>query len=207
VRWFEFGTFCPIFRTHGHRANDQNELFSYDPVTPILVDYDKLRHRLLPYIYSEAWKVTRDDSTIMRPLVMDWRTDSKIWNIGDQFMFGPSILVSPVTHQGATSRWLYLPPAAAWYDFWTGKKLSADQRLEVSAPLDRIPLYVKAGSILPLRPEIEYAGEKPDAPIELRVYRSADGSFNLYEDSGDTYDYEMARNKLLIYLFDVNYKL
>jgi alpha-D-xyloside xylohydrolase len=197
VRWFEFGTFCPIFRTHGHRANDENELFSYGPVTPIVVSYDKLRYRLLPYIYSLAWNVTSADGTIMRPLVMDWRTDEKVWNIGDQFMFGPSILVNPVTQEGATSRWLYLPPAGTWYDFWTGSKTQGNQRVEVNAPLDRIPLYVKAGSILPLGPEIEYAGEKRDASIELRVYRGADGAFDLYEDAGDTYAYEKGMHSLI----------
>ncbi len=197
TRWYEFGVFCPIFRTHGHRANDENEVFSYGPVTPILIRYDKLRYRLLPYIYSLAWNVTENDGTIMRPLVMDWRTNPKVWNIGDQYMFGPSILVSPVTRQGATSRSLYLPPAAAWYDFWTGEKLQGDQRIQATAPLDRIPLYVKAGSILPLGPEIEYAGEKPGALIELRIYRGADGIFNLYEDAGDTYAYAKGKHSVI----------
>ena len=197
VRWFEFGVFCPIFRTHGLRSNDQNELFSYGPVTPILFSYDKLRYRLLPYIYSLAWKVTNDDGTMMRPLVMDWRTDEKVWNIGDQFMFGSSMLVSPVTAEDASSRSLYLPPAAAWYDFWTGKKTAGDQKIEAAAPLDRIPLYVKAGSILPLGPDIEYAGEKPAAPIELRVYPGANGSFDLYEDAGDSYDYEKGAHSVI----------
>ena len=190
TRWYQFGVFCPIFRTHGHRANDENELFSYGPVMPILVSYDKLRYRLLPYIYSLAWEVTSDDSTIMRPLVMDWRTDEKVWNIGDEYMFGPSILVSPVTLQGATERSVYLPPAARWYDFWTGKSMDGDQRIDAPAPLDRIPLYVKAGSILPMGPEVEYAQQQPDALIELRIYRGADGHFDLYEDQGDTYNYE-----------------
>jgi len=197
TRWYEFGTFCPIFRTHGHRANDQNELFSYGPVTPILVSYDKLRYRLLPYIYSLAWKVTSDDSTIMRPLVMDWRTDGKVWNIGDEFMFGPALLVSPVTQEGTTGREVYLPPAAKWYDFWTGKSIPGDQRISAPAPLNRIPLYVRAGSILPMGPEIEYAGQKPDAPIELRIYRGASGHFDLYEDQGDTYNYEKGEHSVI----------
>ena len=197
ARWFEFGVFCPVFRTHGHRANDENEIFSYGPIKPILVNYDKLRYRMLPYIYSLAWQVTNRDSTIMRPLVMDWRTDEKVWNIGDQFMFGPAFLVNPVTQKGAKERSLYLPPAAGWYDFWTGKQLSGDQRMDVSAPLDRIPVYVKAGSIVPLGPEIEYAGQMPDAPIELRVYRGANGSFDLYEDAGDTYAYEKGAHAVI----------
>lgn len=190
TRWYEFGTFCPIFRTHGHRVNNTNEIFSYGPQTPTLIAYDKLRYRLLPYIYSLAWRVTSDDYTIMRPLIMDWRTNLKVRAIGDEYMFGPSILVSPVTLEGATDRPLYLPPAPAWYDFWTGAKLSGDQRIQASAPLDRIPLYIKSGSILPMGPEVEYAGESPDAPITLRIYRGADADFTLYEDEGDTYDYE-----------------
>jgi alpha-D-xyloside xylohydrolase len=197
TRWYEFGVFCPIFRTHGHRANEQNELFSYGPVTPVLVSYDKLRYRMLPYIYSLAWQVTSADGTIMRPLVMDWRTDEKVWDIGDEFMFGPAVLVSPVTEEGATERYLYLPPAPVWYDFWSGKQMKGDQRIDAPAPLDRIPLYVKAGSILPLGPEIEYAGEKRDAPVELRVYRGADGHFDLYEDQGDTYNYERGEKAVI----------
>jgi alpha-D-xyloside xylohydrolase len=197
TRWYEFGTFCPIFRTHGHRANEENELFSYEPVTPILVSYDKLRYRMLPYIYSLAWKVTNDDSTIMRPLVMDWRTDEKVWNIGDEFMFGPSILVSPVTQEGAKERYLYLPQAPRWYDFWTGKEMQGGQRFDADAQLDRIPLYVKAGSILPLGPEVEYAEENPGAPIELRIYRGANGRFDLYQDQGDTYNYEKGERALI----------
>ena len=106
ARWFEYGTFCPIFRTHGHRPH--NEMWSFDKVEPILVNYDKLRYRLMPYIYSLAWKVTSDDYTIQRPLVMDWRTDPKTWNLGDEFMFGPAILVNPVLKADATKRSVYL---------------------------------------------------------------------------------------------------
>jgi alpha-D-xyloside xylohydrolase len=190
ARWYEYGVFCPIFRTHGHRANDTNEVFSYGPVTPILIRYDKLRYRLMPYVYSLAWRVANEDYTIQRPLIMDWRTDPRVAAIGDQFMFGPAILVNPVTEEGATSRWLYLPAASAWYDFWSGEKLDGGRRIEAQAPLDRIPLYVRAGSILPLGPEIEYAEQRTDEPLELRVYRGSDGSFTLYDDEGDTYAYE-----------------
>ena len=118
ARWFEFGVFCPIFRTHGHRAH--NELWTYDKVEPILLNYDKLRYRLMPYIYSLAWRVTSQDYTIQRPLVMDWRTDPNTWNIGDQFMFGPAILVNPVLKAEATQRTVYLPESPLWYDFWSG---------------------------------------------------------------------------------------
>ena len=188
TRWFEFGTFCPIMRTHGHRS--ANEVFSYGAQTPTLIEYDRLRSRLLPYTYSLAWKVTHEDYTMQRPLVMDWRTDDKLRDIGDQFMLGPSILVNPVTLAGAVTRSLYLPPAAAWYDFWTGEKLDGGQRILAEAPLARIPLYVRAGAILPLGPPSEYAGQDQSAPIELRIYQGADGSFDLYDDEGDTYDYE-----------------
>jgi alpha-D-xyloside xylohydrolase len=188
ARWFEFGTFCPIFRSHGHRP--QNEMWTYDKIEPILIKYDKLRYRLMPYIYSLAWKVSNEDYTIQRPLVMDWRTDQRTWNIGDEFMFGPSILVSPVLKQDATHRTLYLPDSPKWYDFWTGAATKGSQEVEAEAPLDRLPLYIRAGSILPLGPEIEYATQDPAGPIELRVYRGANGSFDIYEDSGDSYDYQ-----------------
>ena len=190
TRWYEFGVLCPIFRTHGHRSNDTNEIFSYGPQTPTLIAYDRLRSRMLPYIYSLAWRVTSEDYTMMRPLVMDWRENQQVRDIGDEYTFGSALLVSPVSQKGATSRPVYLPPAAGWYDFWTGAQLKGDQHVEAQAPLDRIPLYVRAGSILPLGPEVEYAEQSPDAPLELRIYRGADGSFTLYNDQGDTYAYE-----------------
>ena len=195
TRWFEFGVFCPIFRTHGHRAH--NEMWTYDKVEPILLNYDKLRYRLMPYIYSLAWRVTNQDYTIQRPLIMDWRTDPKTWNIGDQFMFGPAILVNPVMKQDATHRTVYLPDAPAWYDFWSGAAVKGGREVEADAPLDRIPLFVPAGSIVPLGPEIEYADQKPAGPIELRIFLGADGKFDLYEDEGDTYNYEKGAHALI----------
>lgn len=195
ARWFEFGTFCPVFRTHGHR--DHNELWTYDRVEPTLLKYDKLRYRLMPYIYSLAWRVTNDDYTIQRPLVMDWRNDPAVRDIGDQFMFGPALLVSPVLQKDADQRELYLPASLAWYDFWTGKTLKGSEHITVNAPLDTLPLHVRAGSILPLGPEIEYTGQKPEEPIELRIYRGADGDFELYEDAGDTYAYQQGQHVII----------
>jgi len=195
ARWFECGTFCPIFRTHGHRP--QNEIWAFDKVEPILINYDKLRYRLMPYVYSLAWRVTNGDYTIQRPLVMDWRADVRVRDIGDQFMFGPALLVSPVLQPDASRRTLYLPDAPTWYDFWTGQSQNGSREIEVEAPLDRIPLYVRAGSILPLGPEIEYADEKPAGPIELRIYTGADGEFVLYHDAGDSYDYEHGAHSLI----------
>jgi alpha-D-xyloside xylohydrolase len=133
----------------------------------------------------------------MRPLVMDWRDNQTVTDIGDEYMFGPAILVSPVTEQGATSREIYLPPAPAWYDFWTGTQVKGDRHVQAEAPLDRIPLYVKAGSIVPLGPEVEYAEQSPDAPIELRIYRGADGTFDLYNDEGDSYNYEKGAHAVI----------
>lgn len=194
ARWYEYGAFCPIFRTHGHR--DHNELWTWDRVYPMLLAVDKLRYRLMPYLYSLAWKVTSDDYTIQRPLVMDFRTDKATWDIGDQFMFGPAILVSPVLKEHATGRHVYLPAGAEWYDFWTGQRMSGGKEITAAAPLDRIPLDVRAGSIVPMGPEIEYAGEKTD-PIELRIYPGADGSFELYEDQGDGYAYEHGAHSII----------
>jgi alpha-D-xyloside xylohydrolase len=193
IRWFQFGTFCPIFRAHGTRTTNQNELWSYGPDSQkILVSYDKLRYRLMPYIYSLAWKTTHEGYTIMRPLVMDFRNDVRAQNTGDQFLFGPALLVNPITEAGATSRHLYLPDAK-WYDFWTGVATQGGKSIDSSAPLERLPLFARAGSILPLGPDLEYAAEKPAEPLEIRVYPGADGSFTLYEDENDTYNYEVGK--------------
>jgi alpha-D-xyloside xylohydrolase len=190
IRWFQFGTFCPIFRVHGTRAGDENELWSYGPeAQKVLTSYDKLRYELMPYIYSLAWKTTSEHYTLMRPLVMDFRTDTRAQNTGDEFLFGPSILVSPVTEPGATTRHLYLPKAQ-WFDFWTGKMVEGGRALDAPATIDRLPLHVRAGSILPMGPDVEYAAEKPADPLELRVYRGANAAFTLYEDENDTYNYE-----------------
>jgi alpha-D-xyloside xylohydrolase len=190
IRWFQFSTFNPILRTHGTRNPDTNELWSYGPeAQDILVKFDRLRYRMLPYIYSLAWMTTNEGYTPMRGLVMDFRTDAQAANIGDQFMYGPAFLVSPVTEPGATERRMYLP-AGRWYDFWNGTTRDGGHALNEAAPLDRLPLFVRAGSIIPLGPEVEWASQKPADPIELRIYTGADGDFALYEDENDNYDYE-----------------
>jgi alpha-D-xyloside xylohydrolase len=202
VRWFEFGTFCPIFRVHGTRTTNQNELWSYGlDAQKTLVAYDNLRYRLMPYIYSLAWKTTSEGYTIMRPLVMDFREDIRAQNIGDQFLLGPAILVNPVTEPGATARHLYLP-AAKWYDFWTGSTIQGGRALDAPSPIDRLPLYVRAGSILPLGPDVAYAAEKSANPIEVRVYRGANGAFTLYEDENDTYNYEKGAYSTILFSWD-----
>ena len=199
TRWFQFGAFSPIFRIHG---KGERALFSNNwdaPTKTILLKYDNLRYRLLPYIYSLSNKVTSDNYTIMRSLAFDFREDAAVYSIPDQYMFGPAFLVNPVTAQLysapgadklAKTRSLYLPKATAWYNFWTGEKLEGGQTLEAAAPIETMPLFVKAGSIIPMGPLMEYATQKPADNIELRIYAGADGSFKLYEDANDTYNYE-----------------
>jgi alpha-D-xyloside xylohydrolase len=188
IRWFQFGTFNPILRVHGTRTTNQNELWSYGPeAQKILVSYDTLRYRLLPYIYSLAWKTTSENYTPMRGLVMDFRTDERATLIGDQFMYGPAFLVNPVTDPGSVTRRLYLPKAK-WYDFWTGDSQEGAKVYDAPSPIEQIPLFVRAGSIVPMGPEKQWSTEKPEDPIELRIYRGADGNFTLYEDENDTYN-------------------
>ncbi|HEY4931983.1 MAG TPA: glycoside hydrolase family 31 protein [Terriglobales bacterium] len=197
VRWFQYGAFCPIFRTHGVRK--ANELWSYGPrAQEILTSYDKLRYRLLPYIYSLAWKVTSEDYSPMRGLVMDFPADRKALEIADQFMFGPAVLVNPVTEAGAISRSVYLPAGTTWYDFWTGASLKGGQTVVAAAPLETMPLYVRAGSIVPMGPELQYSSQKPANPIELRIYRGANGEFTLYADDDETYAYEKGEHATVL---------
>ena len=197
VRWFQYGTFSPIFRVHGTRSPDENELWSYGPdAQKILVDYDSLRYRLLPYIYSQAWQVTSNHGTLMRPLVMDWREDVEAQNTGDEYLFGSAILVSPVTTEGATSRRTYLPKAT-WYDFWTGARVEGGKFIEAEAPLEKLPLFVRAGSILPMGPTMEWSTQKLADPVEVRVYPGADGDFTLYEDENDNYDYTKGQHSTI----------
>lgn len=189
TRWFEWGAFCPIFRVHG--TNTPKELWRFGPdYEPILVKYDNLRYRLMPYLYSQAWQVTSHAGTIMRALVMDFPQDVQARQCRDEFLFGPAFLVCPVTHQGATSRPVYLPRGGSWIDFWSGQAYPGGQTLNVPAPIGTTPLFVRAGSIVPMGPFLQYAAEKPADPIELRVYRGANGQLTLYEDDGDSYDYE-----------------
>jgi alpha-D-xyloside xylohydrolase len=177
-----------MFRIHGQGARElYNNVWSATTKANLLT-IDKLRYRLIPYIYSLAGRVTQDGYTIMRHLVFDYQNDANVYNIADQFMFGPAILVNPVTTAGATTRSVYLP-AGTWYDFWTGATTMGGSKMTVSAPLSSIPLFVRAGSIIPMGPNIQYATQSAD-PLEIRIYKGQDGSFTLYEDAGDTYDYE-----------------
>ena len=189
TRWFQYGAFNPMFRVHGTRAG--KELWRWDePTQRILTDTIKLRYRLLPYIYSASWQVTSAGGTMLRPLMMDFGDDSAALDVGDQFLFGPAIMVSPVTTAGALTRSVYLPGRGEWYDFWTGKRTAGGQRIDAASPIETLPLFVRDGTILPLGPVVQYAAEKPADPMELRVYRGANGAFTIYEDQGDNYGYE-----------------
>jgi alpha-D-xyloside xylohydrolase len=202
IRWFQFGTFSPILRVHGTRSTNQNELWSYGPeAQKILFQFDTLRYRLLPYIYSLAWMTSSQSYTPMRALVMDYRSDVHAANIGDQFMFGPAIMVKPVTDPGVGTTRVYLPQGK-WYDFWSGVSLDGAHAFDSASPLDKLPIYIRAGSIVPLGPELEWSTEKPEDPLELRIYRGADGAFTLYEDENDNYNYEKGAHATIPFSWD-----
>jgi alpha-D-xyloside xylohydrolase len=189
IRWFQWGAFNPIFRIHGYQT--ETEPWKYgQQVEDNLRSMLNLRYRLLPYIYSEAWQVTSKGSTMMRPLVMDFRVDTAAINSQYEYMFGKSILVAPVTEPGVISRDVYLPKSSDWFDLWTGKHYHGGQTTSTAAPSDKIPLFVKAGSILPMGKLMQYAGEKSADTLEIRIYQGSDAHFDLYEDEGDNYNYE-----------------
>lgn len=192
ARWFEFGTFVPLLRVHGEAPKREMWEFGGDasPAYKAELKFDRLRYRLLPYLYSLAGGVTQSGGTIMRPLVMDFRADAQAREVSDEYMFGPALLVSPVTTYEARTRPVYLPGTAGWYDFWTGALAAPGQTVVVPAPYDAIPVHVRAGAIVPMGPELQYTDEKPADPITLWVYAGADGTFTLYEDDGLTYGYE-----------------
>jgi alpha-D-xyloside xylohydrolase len=191
-RWFQFSTFCPILRVHGQQqlremynlGDERSEIYRSE------LKFDRLRYALLPYVYSLAGAATQDGGTLMRPLVMDFPGDRVGRELTDEYLFGPAFLVAPVTTFGARSRGVYLPAGADWYDFWTGARLHGGRTVEAPAPFDSLPVYVRAGSIVPFGPSLEYTSEKPADPITLRVYTGADASFSLYEDDGLSYGYE-----------------
>jgi Alpha-glucosidases, family 31 of glycosyl hydrolases len=226
VRWMQYGLFCPVFRSHG--ADAPREIWQFgqkgEPVYDAIEKMIRLRYRLIPYLYSTAWQVTKNNDSYMRPLFADFAADKKVWNMTDEFMFGRSILAAPIVDPQYTEEkvirtdamtgwdrkevnsekvnsekldWTatksavkYLPKGATWYDFWTNKKYQGGKTVTLETSLDRVPMFVRAGSILPLGPEMQYVGEKAWDNLELRLYPGADGTFTLYEDEGDSYNYE-----------------
>jgi alpha-D-xyloside xylohydrolase len=220
VRWIEFGAFCPMMRSHGEGS--PREIYQFgekgDKVYDAIEKYINLRYSLLPYIYSTSWNVTANQSSMMRALVMDFAEDKQALDINDEYMFGNSLLVAPVTQpmywknqiQGKDtvkiedlnsikSKNVYLPGGADWYDFWTGKKFKGGEVVQKETPLDIIPLYLKAGSILPIGPKVQFATEKKWDNIEIRVYRGANSEFILYEDENDNYNYEKGAYSTIIF--------
>ncbi|HEY4149181.1 MAG TPA: TIM-barrel domain-containing protein [Chitinophagaceae bacterium] len=192
ARWYQFGAFCPLFRVHGQFPYREiyNTAPEDHPAYKSMLYYDKLRYRLMPYIYSLSGKTWQEGYTIMRGLVMDFGADTAVQRIDDQYMFGPSLLVNPVYEPGAQSRQVYLPGTTGWYDFYTGKYYEGGQQLKAAAPYERLPLFVKEGSIIPFGPAIQYTEEKPADTIALYVYTGKDAHFTLYEDENDNYNYE-----------------
>jgi alpha-D-xyloside xylohydrolase len=203
LRWLQYGTFLPMFRSHGSHTprevwnfGNEGEVF-YDTI----VKFIKLRYRLIPYIYSLAWLVTSANYTMLRGLAFDFPYDVKACNIRDQFMFGPALMPSPVTepmfwginskpiHNHNKTRDVYLPEGI-WYDFWTGSRYEGNTTITANCPLESMPLFVKAGSIIPMSPVMQFTDEDLSAMYEIRIYPGANGSFVIYEDSGDGYDYE-----------------
>lgn len=223
VRWLEFGTFCPMMRSHG--ADAPREIYQFgkkgDKAYDAIEKYINLRYRLLPYIYSTSWDVTANHSSMMRALVMDFAKDKKALDINDEFMFGRSLLVSPVTKAmyvkpfvngkdtslvedfaSVKTKDTYLPAGTSWYDFWTGEKMEGGQSAARETPIDIIPLYVKAGSIVPIGPAVQFAAEKPWDNLEIRIYPGANGKFVLYEDENDNYNYEKGVYSTITFTWD-----
>jgi alpha-D-xyloside xylohydrolase len=212
TRWLQFGTFTPMMRSHG--ADAPREIYQFgskgNKVYDAVEKYIHLRYSLLPYIYSTSWDVTHHNSSMMRALVMDFAGDKNALDINDEFMFGQSLLVAPVTEKmyvkpvsangrdtvyaedfsTVKTKQVYLPAGSNWFDFWTGEQHSGGQTIRKEAPLDIMPLYVKAGSILPMGPQVQYATEKKWDELEIRIYPGNHGRFVLYEDENDNYNYE-----------------
>jgi alpha-D-xyloside xylohydrolase len=191
TRWFQFGAFSPIFRSHGELI--KREIFEMSPKGSPTYNamswYDRLRYRLMPYIYTAGADTYFSDGTIMRALVMDFQADKKVWEIGDEYMFGPAFLVAPVIEYKARSRKVYLPAGSAWYDFYSGRSMAGGQTIAAAAPYERMPLFVRAGSIVPTGPAIQHTGNNSHSPVTLNVYTGADGRFSLYEDDGVSRQY------------------
>ena len=209
TRWFQFGAFCPLFRAHGQYPFREPWEIAPEghPAYESIVYYTKLRYSLMPYIYSLAGKTYFDDYTIMRPLVMDFLGDKKVENIGDTYMFGPAFLVAPVYEYGARKRDVYFPESAGWYDFYSNEFYAAGVEKTVDAPYGRMPLYVRAGSIVPCGPEIQWTDQKQADVIDLYVYQGADASFTLYEDENVNYNYEKGAYSKIAFSYDDRMKL
>lgn len=204
TRWHQFGAFSPLFRSHGQYPPREvyNIAPENHPAYRSMVYFTKLRYNLLPYIYSLAGMTYHNDYTIMRPLVMDFVNDRNVNNIGDQYMFGPSIMVCPVYEYQARKRDIYFPATTGWYDFYSGKHIEGGQALAQSAPYEQIPLYIREGAIIPYGPDIQHYNEKKPEEITIYVYAGKNGSFNLYEDEDVNYNYEKGKYIIIPFSYD-----
>ncbi|MFC5283022.1 TIM-barrel domain-containing protein [Pedobacter alpinus] len=201
TRWFQWGAFNTIFRIHGYQS--ETEPWKYgEKVENNMRKMLDLRYRLMPYIYSEGWQISKNNSTMMRPLVMDFQDDATAIAQPFEYMFGKSFLVAPVTQPGVIETDVYLPKSEGWFDFWTGKSFKGGQKVTTAAPSDKIPLFVKAGSIVPMGKIMQSTAQKLQDTIEVRVYKGADGSFDLYEDEGDNYSYEKGNYTIIPFKWD-----
>ncbi|MDE5786705.1 MAG: DUF5110 domain-containing protein, partial [Duncaniella sp.] len=192
TRWYQFGAFVPLFRSHGQWPFREVYNIAPDdhPAYSSIVYYTRLRYNLMPYLYSMAAMAHYDDYTLMRPMVMDFTDDVAVRNVGDQYMFGPSFLVAPVYRFGQRSRDVYFPEGEKWYDFYTGRLVEGRGYVNVNAPYELMPLFVRGGSIIPVGPDIQSTAEQPAGPVTILVYAGRDGRFTLYDDEGVNYNYE-----------------
>ena len=200
-RWMQFGAFCPMMRSHG--TDIPREIWQFgepgDPIFESLAKSIRLRYRLLPYIYSTSWDVSANDGTFMRPLIMDYASDVNTHDLGGEYLFGRNILVAPVTKPEVSTWDVYLPKGNDWWDFWTNRRIAGGTTDNKAVPMDIVPLYVKAGSIIPFGPDVQYSGEKKWDNLEIRIYPGADGSFTLYEDEFDNYNYEDGKSSRITF--------
>ena len=204
TRWNQFGTFIPLFRSHGQWPLREIWNIAPDehPAYKSFVYYDKLRYRLMPYLYSMAGWAHFKDYTLMRALVMDFNGDKEVENIGNQWMFGPALMACPVGYYKARNRSVYFPKQCGWYNLYTGEYTEGGQRLIVDAPYEQIPVFVREGAIIPFGPEMEWSDEKPAELINLYVYAGQNGTFQLYEDEGTNYNYEKGKYATIDITYD-----
>ena len=204
ARWNQFGCFVPLYRTHGQWPTREvwNIAPADHPAYKTIVAYDKLRYRLMPYLYSMAGMVHFKDYTMMRGLVMDFNGDDNVYDIKDQWMFGSALMACPVGEYQKYSRNVYLPKQKGWYDFYTGKHYAGGQTIVADAPYDKIPVFVPEGSILPVGPEMEWSDQKKAELIDLYVYAGKDGSYTLYEDEGTNYNYEKGKYAMIDFKYN-----
>ena len=204
ARWNQFGCFVPLYRAHGQWPLREvwNIAPADHPAYKTIVAYDKLRYRLMPYLYSMAGMVHLKDYTMMRGLVMDFNGDEKVLDIKDQWMFGSALMACPVGEYQKYSREVYLPKQKGWYDFYTGAYHAGGQTIVADAPYDKIPVFIPEGAILPIGPEMQWSDEKKPELIDLYVYAGKDGSYTLYEDEGTNYNYEKGKYAVIDFRYD-----